>query len=65
MCGKGVGEGGPGGGADGGPEVVLGAETAEVGGRGGCGGEGGAVEAGEDVGVDDVRVKIGDHIDIH
>jgi len=42
-------ERGPGGGADVPPEMVVGAEMAEVEGGGGCGGEGGTVEAIKDV----------------
>lgn len=53
-------EGGPRGGADVMPEVVFGAEAAEVGCGGGGGGEGCAVESGEDVGLDDVRMDGGD-----
>ena len=59
VAGGGIIEGGPRGGAGVAPEVVRRAEMAEVGGGGGGCGEGGAVEAGEDVGVDDVRVDGG------
>jgi len=53
-------ERGPCGGADAPPEAVIGAETAEVVGGGGCGGESGTVEAIKDVGLNDVGVEDGD-----
>lgn len=43
-----------------GPEVLVGREGAELGGRGRGGGEGGTVEAREDVGLDYVWVDGGD-----
>lgn len=46
--------------ADVGPEGVVGGEGVELGGGGGGGGKRGAVEAGEDVGLDYVRMDGGD-----
>lgn len=54
------GGGWPRGAADFGPEVVLGGEREEGGGGAAGGGEGGAVKAGEDVGLQYVRVQGGD-----
>lgn len=57
--GTGLVERGPGGGADVPPEVLIGAEPAQVEGGGGCGGESGSVEAIKDVGLNDVGVEGG------
>lgn len=56
----GIGDGRPRGGADVPPECLFGGEGVQLGGCTCGGGEGGAVEAGEDVGHDYVRVDGGD-----
>ena len=49
-------DGGPHGKADVPPEFFFGGEGVQLGRRARCGGESGAVEPGEDVGLDDVRM---------
>ena len=51
-------DGRPRGGADFPPELFFGGESVQVGRGAGGGGEGGAVEPGEDVGLDDVLVDV-------